>query len=107
LDATPAHRDAEGRSPARPSRRGRDRRHLRPTVLRSRGVCVDTGTATGGQYRSAAGSPNTITRVITTGGMPGWQITLIALGAALVAAAAAVILDRTLARRRLVSAKTA
>jgi hypothetical protein len=46
----------------------------------------------GGQYGSAAGSPNTITRVITTGGMPGWQITLIALGAALVAAAAAVIL---------------
>lgn len=45
--------------------------------------------------------------MITTGGMPGWQITLIALGAALVAAAAAVILDRTLARRRLVSAKTA
>ena len=39
--------------------------------------------------------------------MPGWQITLIALGAALVAAAAAVILDRTPARRRLVSAKTA
>ena len=32
--------------------------------------------------------------VVTGGGMTGWQITLIALGAALVAAAAAVLLDR-------------
>lgn len=34
------------------------------------------------------------------GGMAGWQIALIALGAALVAAIAAVIVDRTLATRR-------
>jgi hypothetical protein len=54
-----------------------------------------------------AGGPATVTRVITTGGMPGWQITLIALGAALVAAAAAVALDRMLARRRPVSTTTA
>jgi len=45
--------------------------------------------------------------VITTGGMLGWQIALIVLGAALAAATAAVILDRTLARRRPVSATTA
>jgi hypothetical protein len=45
--------------------------------------------------------------VITAGGMPGWQITLIALGAALVAAIAAVTLDRTLANRRSVSSTTA
>ena len=32
--------------------------------------------------------------MITAGGMPGWQITLIALAAALTAATAAVILDR-------------
>jgi hypothetical protein len=31
--------------------------------------------------------------VITEGGMPGWQITLIALTAALVAATAAILLD--------------
>jgi hypothetical protein len=37
---------------------------------------------------------------VVAGGMAGWQITLIALGAALVAATAAVILDRTLAARR-------
>ena len=33
-------------------------------------------------------------QVITAGGMPGWQITLIAVAAALVAATAAVFLDR-------------
>jgi CHASE2 domain-containing sensor protein len=37
---------------------------------------------------------------VTAGGMPGWQITLIALGAALVAATAAVLLDRARAARR-------
>jgi len=41
------------------------------------------------------------------GGMPGWQIALIAVGAALVAAAAAVTVDRTLSRRRPGSAITA
>ena len=51
-------------------------------------------------------SPATV-RVITTGGMAGWQITLIALGAALVAAAAALLLDRKLAGRRGVTAATA
>lgn len=44
--------------------------------------------------------PATTVRVITTGGMAGWQITLIAAGAALAAAAAAVLLDRKLAGRR-------
>jgi hypothetical protein len=38
--------------------------------------------------------------VITAGGMPGWQITVIALAAALVAATAAVFLDRARATRR-------
>ena len=42
-------------------------------------------------------------RVVTAGGMPGWQITLIALGAALVAATAAVLLDRARAARRAAS----
>ena len=39
-------------------------------------------------------------RVVTAGGMAGWQVTLIALGAALIAATAAVFLDRALAARR-------
>lgn len=33
-------------------------------------------------------------QTIVAGGMPGWQITLIAVGAALLAATAAVLLDR-------------
>jgi hypothetical protein len=36
---------------------------------------------------------------VVVGGMPGWQITLIAMGAALFAAAVAVLADRTWAAR--------
>jgi hypothetical protein len=39
-------------------------------------------------------------RVISTGGMAGWQVALIAVGAALAAAATAVLLDRRLASHR-------
>lgn len=45
-----------------------------------------------------ATSPATV--VVAAGGMPGWQIALIAIGAALVAATVAVILDRALAARK-------
>ena len=45
--------------------------------------------------------------VVTVGGMPGWQVILIAVGAALVAAIAAVFLDRVLAARRSASSTTA
>jgi hypothetical protein len=48
--------------------------------------------------------PATTVRVVTTGGMAGWQITLIALGAALLAAAAVVLLDRARAARRAAAA---
>jgi hypothetical protein len=44
--------------------------------------------------------PATTVHVISTGGMPGWQITVIALGAALAAATVAVVLDRARAARR-------
>jgi len=37
---------------------------------------------------------------VVTGGMPGWTIALIAIGAALFAAAAAVLADRTWSRRK-------
>ena len=40
------------------------------------------------------------TRIVVTGGMPGWQITLIAVGAALAAAVLAVLADRARAARR-------
>jgi hypothetical protein len=39
-------------------------------------------------------------QVTSTGGMPGWQIALIAIGAALAAAAIAIVVDRKLAARR-------
>ena len=39
------------------------------------------------------------THLIIAGGMPGWQITLIAVGSALVAATVAVVLDRARAAR--------
>jgi hypothetical protein len=39
-------------------------------------------------------------RVIAEGGMPGWQIILIALAAALAAATTAVLLDRVRAARK-------
>jgi hypothetical protein len=39
-------------------------------------------------------------KIRVTGGMPGWQITLIAVAAAILAAAVAVILDRASAARR-------
>ena len=49
--------------------------------------CCTTGTST----------PVT---VITAGGMPGWQITLIAVAAALAGAALAILLDRARAARK-------
>ena len=48
-----------------------------------------------------------MTRTVLTGGMPGWQITLIAVGAALLAAVAAVLADRARATRRHVIATAA
>jgi hypothetical protein len=45
-------------------------------------------------------APAPAVRVITEGGMAGWQIALIALGAALVAATVAVLVDRVRNTRR-------
>jgi hypothetical protein len=53
----------------------------------------------GGEDAPAPAVP-AITRVVVAGGMPGWQITLIAMGAALFAAASAVLVYRALAARR-------
>jgi len=39
-------------------------------------------------------------QTVVAGGMPGWQIALIAIGAAILAAAVAVFLDRARAARR-------
>jgi hypothetical protein len=50
-------------------------------------------------YGRPATTPTTV-HVIAAGGMPGWQITLIAAGAALVAAIVAVLLDRVRMARK-------
>ena len=50
-----------------------------------------------GPYGPAPAAP---VPVITVGGMPGWQIIFITVAAGLVAATAAVILDRARASRR-------
>jgi hypothetical protein len=60
-----------------------------------------------GAYEGTPLAPGPAPSVVTAGGMAGWQITVIALGAALVAAIAAVLLDRALAARRAASATTA
>jgi hypothetical protein len=44
--------------------------------------------------------PPAVTHTVITGGMPGWQITLIAAGAALLTALLAVLLDRARTARR-------
>jgi hypothetical protein len=56
----------------------------------------------GGQYGPTGVTPaaGTGVRVITADGMAGWQVALIAAGAAIVAAAAAVCLDRALTAGR-------
>jgi hypothetical protein len=48
----------------------------------------------------APGQPSAQVHTIATGGMPGWQIILIAVGAAILVAAAAVLLDRAWTARR-------
>jgi hypothetical protein len=53
----------------------------------------------GAGYVAPASAPAQV-RTIVVGGMPGWQIALIAVGAALLAAALAVLADRVLAARR-------
>ena len=58
----------------------------------------------GGAYGPVPATPPAPVQVIAAGGMPGWQITLIAVTAALAAATAAVFLDRTRASRRSASA---
>ena len=55
----------------------------------------------GAGYVAPASVPAQIQyRTIVAGGMPGWQIALIAVGAALLAAAVAILADRARAARR-------
>ena len=79
-----------------------------------RRILAAAATLAGALLALAAGSPAyasqphfgppvsrpTQVHVIATGGMPGWQITLIAVGAALAAATVAVVLDHAWIARK-------
>jgi hypothetical protein len=56
--------------------------------------------ASGGTRSGTAPQPPVQVHTVVVGGMAGWQIALIAAGAALLAATAAVLLDRARAARR-------
>jgi MFS family permease len=79
---------------------------LAPAAAATAAIANPKPIGDGGASPSTPVLPATV-RVITAGGMAGWQIALIAAGAALAAAAAAVFLDRKLAGRRRVTATTA
>lgn len=64
----------------------------------------------GTEFRPSApvpGPARTVTHTVVMGGMPGWQITLIAVGAALLAATVTVLADRVRAARRPAAAAAA
>ena len=64
------------------------------------------GSASGSVGGAGAPPVPVVTHVVVVGGTPGWQIALIAVGAALLAALAAVLADRTLTARRTMTAAT-
>ena len=68
------------------------------TALPAFAVHVPAPGATGAQPARTA-----VVHVVTQGGMPGWQITLIAVGAALAAAILTAKADRATAARRSVT----
>ena len=79
---------------AAPPRRLRPKRH-------------DPGANWRRRQRRSGTRVQTVTRVVVVGGMPGWQIALIAAGAALFAAAVALLGYRILTTRRQAAAATA
>ena len=78
-------------------RRSAGHARVRQDGARSRGRIP--GTRSDGLCPGLSPGPVQV-RTIVAGGMPGWQIALIAVGAALLAAALAVLADRALAARR-------
>jgi hypothetical protein len=67
-----------------------------------------TGMLPGGDNPAAAVDAAPAVHTVVVGGMPGWQIALIAVGAALVTAGVAVLLDRAQrGHRRLATANGA
>ncbi len=58
------------------------------------------GPGPGGSAGAAVSDSSPVIRTVVVGGMPGWQIALIAIAAAIVAAGTAVLLERARSARR-------
>jgi MFS family permease len=73
------------------------------------GALASAASAATGSLPPAAHDADVVPTVqtVVVGGMPGWQIALIAVGAALLAAAAAVLLDRARPGRRRLAGEAA
>jgi len=76
-------------------------RHILAVVATLAGALTAVAAAPAAYATLPPAGPHTTVRVITTGGMPGWQITLIAAVAALAAATVAVLIDRARAARKI------
>ena len=61
---------------------------------------IPVGGSGGGAAPGGTPAPATVVHTVVVGGMPGWQIALIAVVAALVTAIAAVLVERSRTARR-------
>jgi hypothetical protein len=68
---------------------------VREALLRGEDLAPVSGSGSAGSFAAPA-----VTRTVVAGGMPGWQIALIAAGAALLTATLAVLADRVRAAHR-------
>jgi len=70
------------------------------SALASTSVVPVPGSGGGGAGPAGTPTPVTVVRTVVVGGMPGWQIALIAVAAALFTATAAVLVERSRTARR-------
>jgi len=70
------------------------------SALASTSVIPVPGGGGGGASPDGTPAPVTVVRTVVVGGMPGWQIALIAVVAALFTAIAAVLVERSRTARR-------
>ena len=70
------------------------------SALASTSVVPVPGSGGGGAGPDGTPAPVTVVRTVVVGGMPGWQIALIAAMAALFTAIAAVLVERSRTARR-------
>jgi hypothetical protein len=70
------------------------------SALASTSVVPVPGSGGGGADPDGTPAPVTVVRTVVVGGMPGWQIALIAVVAALFTAIAAVLVQRSRTARR-------